>query len=172
MMWPSLTKIQYERFPAIFRSRSIILQLGVSLVLNWLIGPFIMLGLSWATLPDLPTYRTGVILVGIARCIAMVVVWNDLAQGNREYCAILVLINSALQLVLYAPLAVLFVHVIGGQDGIGIRYGDVAISVLIASQFKRLSHQSTQSPVVSWHPNCTRHFDALRRVVSDLQGDP
>ncbi|KAH8834282.1 arsenical-resistance protein ACR3 [Flagelloscypha sp. PMI_526] len=131
MMWPALCKIQYEQFPIIFRSRAIYRQLGISLVLNWIIGPFIMLGLAWATLPDLPTYRTGVIFVGLARCIAMVVVWNDLARGNPEYCAILVLINSLMQLVLYSPLAVFFVNVIGRESEVRINYGSVAISVLI-----------------------------------------
>lgn len=90
-----------------------------------------MVGLAWATLPDLPTYRTGVILVGLARCIAMVVVWNQLARGNSEYCAILVVINSVLQMILYAPYALLFVDTIGGQHGNRVSYKDVAISVLI-----------------------------------------
>lgn len=72
MMWPILTKVQYERLPILFSSREIYRQIAVSLVFNWIIGPFIMLGLAWATLPDLPTYRAGVILVGLARCIAMV----------------------------------------------------------------------------------------------------
>jgi len=93
-----------------------------------------MLGLAWATLPDLPTYRTGVILVGLARCIAMVMVWNQLAGGDNEYCAIFVVVNSVLQIILYSPYAVLFVNVIGhtGQ-GVNLAYGEVAISVLIVS---------------------------------------
>ena len=77
MMWPILTKVQYERLGEIFSARKIWYQIGVSLVLNWLIGPFIMLALAWATLPDLPEYRIGVILVGLARCIAMVMIWSD-----------------------------------------------------------------------------------------------
>jgi len=92
-----------------------------------------MTGLAWATLPDLPTYRTGVILVGLARCIAMVMIWNQLARGNENYCAILVIINSILQIALYSPYALLFVNVIGGKKQAAVRvdYGDVAISVLI-----------------------------------------
>jgi len=108
------------------------MHIGISFLLNWIIGPFTMLGLAWATLPDLPTYRTGVILVGIARCIAMVMVWNQIAQGQPEYCAILVGINSILQIVLYAPYAVLFINVIGGEGRpVSIEYGGAAISVLI-----------------------------------------
>jgi ACR3 family arsenite transporter len=94
-------------------------------------GPLVMLGLAWATLPDLPTYRTGVILVGLARCIAMVMVWNQLARGNGDYCAILVVVNSILQIILYSPYALLFINVIGGSATVHVSYGDVAISVLI-----------------------------------------
>jgi arsenite transporter len=72
MMWPILTKVQYERLPTLIFSREMYRQILVSLVFNWILGPFIMVGLAWATLPDLPTYRAGVILVGLARCIAMV----------------------------------------------------------------------------------------------------
>jgi ACR3 family arsenite transporter len=133
MMWPILTKVQYEQLPKVFSGRQIWVQLGISLFLNWIIGPFIMLGLAWATLPDLPTYRIGVIMVGIARCIAMVMIWNQLARGNSDYCAILVIVNSVLQIILYSPYSLLFINVIGGnrQADIHVDYGDVAISVLI-----------------------------------------
>ncbi|KAF5345712.1 hypothetical protein D9758_013063 [Tetrapyrgos nigripes] len=115
MMWPVLTKIQYECLPNLFSSRKIYIHLLISLLLNWIIGPLIMLALAWATLPDLPTYRTGVILVGLARCIAMVMIWNEIARGDREFCAVLVVINSVLQIVLYSPYAVLFVNIIGEE---------------------------------------------------------
>ncbi|EGN95006.1 hypothetical protein SERLA73DRAFT_61396 [Serpula lacrymans var. lacrymans S7.3] len=133
MMWPILTKVKYETIGAVFLSRRIWIHIALSMLLNWIAGPLLMLGLAWATLPDLPTYRTGVILVGLARCIAMVMIWNQLAQGNSDYCAILVVINSVLQIVLYSPYAVLFVDIIGGnkQSGLHLNYGDVAISVLI-----------------------------------------
>ncbi|KAJ7578552.1 sodium bile acid symporter family-domain-containing protein [Mycena floridula] len=133
MMWPILTKVQYEVLPGIFSSRKIWIQIGLSMFLNWIVGPFIMLGLAWATLPDQPTYRTGVIMVGIARCIAMVLVWSQLAKGDANYCAILVVINSVLQIILFAPYSLLFINVIGG-DNITLEklsYGTVAISVLI-----------------------------------------
>ena len=134
MMWPILTKVRYESLSHTFLSRKLWIHLSISLVLNWIIGPLVMLALAWATLPDLPTYRTGVIMVGIARCIAMVMVWNGLAGGDTEYCAILVVFNSVLQMVLYSPYAVLFVDIIGGaQQGqeVHLQYGTVAISVLI-----------------------------------------
>jgi ACR3 family arsenite transporter len=88
-------------------------------------------------LPDLPEYRTGVIMVGLARCIAMVNIWNQLAGGDHNYCAILVIINSILQIILYSPLSLLFINVIGDNDDPGstltLSYGDVAIAVLIVS---------------------------------------
>lgn len=134
MMWPILTKVRYEALSRILLSKRLWLHMGISMILNWIIGPLIMLGLAWATLPDLPTYRTGVILVGLARCIAMVMVWNQLAGGDGEYCAILVVVNSVLQIVLYSPYAVLFVNVIGNTaQGVHLAYGTVAISVLIVS---------------------------------------
>lgn len=131
MMWPVLTRVQYEILPQIFAGRKIWIHIGIALFLNWIVGPLMMLGLAWATLPDLPTYRTGVILVGLARCIAMVMIWNRLAGGDHNYCAIVVAINSALQIVLYAPYAVLFVNVIGGDQKLHIDYAEVAIDVLI-----------------------------------------
>ena len=134
MMWPILTKVQYEAFPKIFQSSRIWVQIGLSVLLNWIVGPFVMLGLAWMTLPDLPTYRTGVIMVGLARCIAMVMIWNQLAKGDSDYCAILVVVNSVLQIILYSPYALLFINIIsGGQNQLSVHvsYGSVAISVLI-----------------------------------------
>ncbi|KIJ64714.1 hypothetical protein HYDPIDRAFT_111299 [Hydnomerulius pinastri MD-312] len=133
MMWPILTKIRYEALGRTLLSKKLWVHMSISLVLNWIVGPLVMLGLAWATLPDLPTYRTGVIMVGIARCIAMVMVWNQLAGGDGEYCAILVVANSVLQIILYSPYAVLFINVIGSnkQSALHLEYGAVAISVLI-----------------------------------------
>jgi arsenite transporter len=141
-MWPILTKVQYEALPKIFSSRRIWIQIGLSMFLNWIVGPLVMLGLAWATLPDLPTYRTGVIMVGLARCIAMVLVWNQLAKGDGNYCAILVGFNSILQIVLYSPYALLFINVIGGesQASVHVSYGNVAISVLIVGLAFRLPY--------------------------------
>lgn len=130
MMWPILTKVQYERLPALLRTPSLWKHIALSLVLNWVVGPFLMLGLAYATLPDQPGYRTGVILVGLARCVAMVMIWTSVARGDLDLCALLVFVNSALQVVLYAPLAVLFVSVIGGGE-LSLQYGRTATSVLI-----------------------------------------
>jgi ACR3 family arsenite transporter len=131
MMWPILTKVQYEAIPKIFSASKIWVHVGISLFLNWIVGPLIMVGLAWATLPDLPTYRTGVILVGLARCIAMVMIWNSLARGDGDYCAILVTVNSVLQIILYSPYSLLFINVVGGKESVRVKYRNVAISVLI-----------------------------------------
>ncbi|KAM5532850.1 hypothetical protein V8D89_013491 [Ganoderma adspersum] len=135
MMWPILTKVRYEALPKLLPTRHMLTHVLLSLLLNWIVAPFLMLALAWAALPDLPTYRTGVIMVGLARCIAMVMVWNALARGDGEYCAVLVVLNSLLQIVLYAPFALLFVNVLGGGGGVEqtlhVSYGNVAISVLI-----------------------------------------
>ncbi|EPQ32061.1 uncharacterized protein PFL1_00259 [Pseudozyma flocculosa PF-1] len=131
MMWPILTKVQYERLPALFRTRRLWYQIGLSLVLNWIVGPFVMLALAWATLPDLEGYRIGIIMVGLARCIAMVMIWNQIARGDSTTCAVIVIINSFLQIVLYAPLALLFVNVISNDEGFELEYSKTAISVAI-----------------------------------------
>jgi ACR3 family arsenite transporter len=105
-----------------------------------------MLAVAWATLPDLPTYREGVIMVGLARyalhikplecvlmkrCIAMVMIWNQLAEGDGDYCAILVIINSILQIILYSPMSLFFINVISGQNTLTLQYGKTAIAVCI-----------------------------------------
>lgn len=135
-MWPILTKVEYEALPKIFSARRLWIHIIISMILNWIVGPFLMLGLAWATLPDLPEYRAGVIIVGIARCIAMVMIWNQLARGDANYCAILVVINSVMQIVLFSPYSLLLVDVIGGNANSEVKrlsYGTVAISVLIVS---------------------------------------
>ncbi|KAI0485262.1 arsenical-resistance protein ACR3 [Xylariaceae sp. FL0804] len=113
MMYPILCKVRYETLHEVFRHRGIWKQIAFSVFVNWIVAPFLMLALAWACLPDKPELRTGLILVGLGRCIAMVLIWTGLAGGDGEYCAILVAINSILQMVLFAPLAVLFIRVIG-----------------------------------------------------------
>ncbi len=144
MMWPALTKIKYDTLPAIVTTSRLWKHIGISVALNWILGPFVMVALAWITLPDLPTYRTGVILVGIARCIAMVVIWNDIARGDNEYCAILVVLNALMQMILFSPYAVLFINIIGGnkQKELHIPYGSVAISVLIVGSLPFLDRNS------------------------------
>ncbi|PWN38525.1 arsenical-resistance protein [Meira miltonrushii] len=132
MMWPILTKVPFESLHRTFQTSRLWSQIGMSLLLNWIIGPFLMLGLAWATLPDLETYRTGIIMVGLARCIAMVMIWNNIAQGDAEVCAILVIINSVLQMALYAPYCIWFINVIShASQSFTLQYGPTAISVLI-----------------------------------------
>jgi len=165
MMWPTLTNVRYECLARTLLSRKLWIHLSISLVLNWIIGPLLMLALAWATMPDLPTYRTGVIMVGIARCIAMVMIWNGLAGGDTEYCAILVVVNSMLQIALYSPYAVLFVNIGGAQQGqeVHLQYGTVAISVLIvgAPFFLSfiISFGTRRAITVSRHsPPCGRRY--------------
>lgn len=123
--------VQYERLHLMASSTHLWRQVVTSVIINWIIAPFFMLALAWATLPDLPTYRTGIIMVGLARCIAMVMIWNQLAYGNGDYCAILVIINSILQIVLYSPMSLLFVNIISGREGGRLDYVTTAKAVAI-----------------------------------------
>lgn len=132
MIYPILCRIRFEALPGMLRTRAIWVQIGFSLVVNWVVAPLIMLGLSWAFLPDRAGLRDGLILVGLGRCIAMVLIWTRLAGGDNEACAILVGINSVLQIVLYAPLAVLYIKVISrSNDTIVVEYQTVARSVAV-----------------------------------------
>ncbi|KAL6872853.1 arsenical-resistance protein ACR3 [Trichoderma novae-zelandiae] len=130
MMYPILCKVQYESLHQLLTKKELWKQIGFSVVVNWIIAPFLMLGLSWAFLPDKSHLRIGLILVGLGRCIAMVLIWNALAGGNNDYCAILVAVNSMLQMVLFAPLAIFFLRVISDdEDIVSISYSVVATSV-------------------------------------------
>ena len=115
MMYPVLAKVRYDRLGTVTRDRKLLVS---SLVLNWLIGPAVMFTLAWLLLPDLPTYRTGLIIVGLARCIAMVLIWNDLSGGDREAAAVLVAINSLFQIVAFALLGYFYLKVLPGWLGL------------------------------------------------------
>ncbi|KAF7958762.1 hypothetical protein EAE96_002295 [Botrytis aclada] len=132
MMYPILCKVKFETLHLVFQKKDIWVQIGFSLVVNWIVAPLLMLALAWAFLPDKEELRSGLILVGIARCIAMVLIWTGLAGGSTSYCAILVAINSLLQMVLFAPLSVLFISVISGAEGPAeFSYSTIASSVAV-----------------------------------------
>ena len=133
MMYPVLAKVKYGSIGHVVTDRR---SLVTSLVLNWVVGPALMFALAWVFLPDLPEYRTGLIIVGLARCIAMVLVWNDLACGNSELAAVLVAVNSMFQIVAYSLLGYFYLELLPGwlgldSEGIDVTVWQIAKSVLI-----------------------------------------
>jgi len=137
MMYPPLAKVKYEKLHELTRRPESKAMFSVSLTLNYLVGPFLMFTLAWIFLPDLPEYRIGLILTGLARCIAMVLVWNQLAEGDSEYCAILVALNSIFQILTYSFYAYFMIFVLsefmapGSGVAVDISIWEVAQSVLI-----------------------------------------
>ena len=132
MMYPILCKVRFETLHLLLRERALWVQVAISFVLNWIIAPLFMVGLAWAFLPDRQDLREGLIFVGIARCIAMVLIWTDLAGGDGDYCAVLVAFNSILQIVLFAPFAVFYIKVVSNSSNkLTVSYTKVASSVAV-----------------------------------------
>jgi arsenate reductase len=133
MMYPVLAKVRHDQLGEVTDDHKLMVS---SLLLNWLIGPAVMFTLAWLLLADLPEYRTGLIIVGLARCIAMVIIWNDLACGDREAAAVLVALNSLFQVVMFAVLGWFYLSILPGwlglpQTGIDVSPWQIAKSVLI-----------------------------------------
>ncbi|WP_307802857.1 ACR3 family arsenite efflux transporter [Cellulomonas fengjieae] len=133
MMYPVLAKVRYDRVGTVTGDTRLLVS---SLVLNWVVGPVLMFALAWLLLPDLAEYRTGLIIVGLARCIAMVVIWNDLACGDRDAAAVLVALNSVFQVVAFSVLGYFYLTVLPGwlgldTQGLDVSMGQIALNVLV-----------------------------------------
>ncbi len=124
MMYPVLARVRYDEMGHVGGDRRL---LATSVVLNWVLGPALMFALAWLLLPDLPEYRTGLIVVGLARCIAMVLIWNDLACGDREAAAVLVALNAVFQILAFAVLGYFYLQVLPGW--LGLEQADLAVSM-------------------------------------------
>jgi ACR3 family arsenite transporter len=130
MMYPVLAKVRYSELDRVTGDRRLLV---ASLVLNWVVGPALMFALAWLLLPDLPEYRTGLVIVGLARCIAMVLIWNDLSCGDREAAAVLVAINSVFQIAAFAALGWFYLQVLPGWIGLPTTSAEFSVGAIVLS---------------------------------------
>jgi arsenite transporter len=130
MMYPVLAKVRYTELHRVTGDRRL---LAASLALNWVVGPAVMFALAWLLLPDLPEYRTGLVIVGLARCIAMVLIWNDLACGDREAAAVLVALNSVFQILAFAALGWFYLQVLPGWLGLPTTSAEFSVGAIVVS---------------------------------------
>ncbi|MEU8700451.1 ACR3 family arsenite efflux transporter [Streptomyces sp. NPDC048680] len=134
MMYPVLAKVRHDKLDSVTGDRRLMVS---SLVINWLVGPAVMFALAWILLPDLPEYRTGLIIVGLARCIAMVIIWNDLACGDREAAAVLVALNSVFQVLVFGVLGWFYLDLLpqwlglGDGQGLDVPVWHIALNVIV-----------------------------------------
>lgn len=176
MMYPILCKVRYETLHLLLRSHDLWIQLFFSFVLNWIIAPLFMVGLAWAFLPDQEDLREGLIYVGIARCIAMVLIWTDLAGGDGDYCAVLVAFNSILQIILFAPFAVFYLRVVSHDvDDVNVSYPTVATSVAVFLGKTKANNIDNHDLIVRRNTSRSRYHHAPgtsklagRETISDV----
>ena len=166
MMYPVLAKVRYETIGKHMRDTKLI---GTSLFFNWVLGPIVMLALAWIFLPDLPEYRNGLILIGLARCIAMVLIWNSLACGSGELAAVLVAFNSVFQIITYSFLGWLFLSVVPAWFGseaavVHVSMWSIAKSVLIFLGLPLLAGYLTRRVLVSRRGEVWYNDTFIRRI--------
>jgi arsenite transporter len=130
MMYPVLAKVRYDQLDRVTRDRRLLIS---SLVLNWVLGPALMFTLAWVFLPDLPAYRTGLIIVGLARCIAMVLIWNELSCGDRDAAAVLVALNSVFQIIAFGALGWFYLQVLPGWLGLSRTEANFSVVTIVVS---------------------------------------